>query len=367
MNRLQRLSREFGQSPWLDNLQRSDLESGRLAQLRDRGVRGLTSNPTIFQRSITASNDYDAQFHTLLDEGCDPIESYWRLVASDIDAACDVFAPVHRESSGADGHVSVEVDPGLAHDTTATADAAFALHRTIGRDNLMVKIPATLEGLDAIQAVIAAGESVNVTLIFGLDRYRAVVESYLAGLEDLAVDPDADLSAVAGVASFFVSRVDTEVDQRLEQIGTNRALALRGTAALTQARLAYRIFGEQFSGPRWQRLAARGARPQRLLWASTGTKNPSYSDVLYVDGLIGPQTVNTLPESTLEAFDDHGTLDRTLEVASDRLDEQWTTLAEVGIDMSDVAETLESEGVAAFRASFDSLLETLQDKARLRG
>lgn len=366
MNRLQRLSQDYGQSPWLDNLQRADLESGRLSRLRDRGVRGLTSNPTIFERSIAGSNDYDAELNALLDAGHDVQAAYWQLVMSDIAAACAVFEPVYRESAGADGHVSVEVDPGLARDTRGTAEAAAALHRAIDRENLMVKIPATVEGLPAIESLIAAGESVNVTLIFGLDRYRAVAESYLAGLEALAADPAADLADVASVASFFVSRVDTEVDRRLEQIGTHAALERRGSAALTQARLAYRIFGEMFSGPRWQRLADRGARPQRLLWASTGTKNPAYSDVVYVDGLIGPQTVNTLPEATLEAFDDHGTLDRTLDTEIDDLDERWAQLDEIGIDMDDVATTLEIDGVAAFSASFDSLLETLDDKARSR-
>jgi transaldolase len=227
----------------------------------------------------------------------------------------------------------------------------------------MVKIPATVEGLPAIRAMIAEGRNVNVTLIFGLPRYQAVMEAYLEGLEALAADPRADLSRVASVASFFISRVDTEVDKRLEAIGTEAALALRGTAALAQGRLAYRLFTQTFSGPRWEALAARGARVQRPLWASTGTKNPAYSDIAYVDGLIGPDTVNTLPEPTLEAFDDHGTVARTVDHDLDEADRVWAELAAVGIDMDDVGDTLEREGVASFQASFDELLAALTERA----
>lgn len=369
MNRLNRLCNEFGQSPWLDNLQRSYLTSGELAVFRDRGVRGLTSNPTIFHKAITGSDDYDEQFARLVRNGSDSVvDHYWDLVIDDIHGACDVFHPTFVDSDGADGYVSVEVDPGLAHDGAGTEQAARALHERIDRPNLMVKIPATLAGLPAIERMIAEGRRVNVTLIFGLERYEAVMEAYLAGLEEFASDPDADLAGVASVASFFVSRADTEVDRRLESIGTDAALALRGQAAIAQARLAYRRFREVFSGPRWEALAARGARVQRPLWASTGTKNADYSDVVYVDGLIGPDTVNTLPEATLEAFADHGTLQRTIDADPDQTDRVWAGLADVGVDMADVAAVLESEGVDSFQNSFDELLTALGTKAdELRG
>jgi transaldolase len=361
MNRLRRLSEEFGQSPWLDNLRRSYLTSGELEAMRDRGVRGLTSNPTIFQKAIQGSTDYDAQFAELAADGV--MAAYWSLVIADIHGACDVFASTYRDTNGVDGYVSVEVDPGLALDGAGTETAARDLHRRIDRPNLMVKIPATEAGLDAIEQMIAEGRSINVTLIFSIDRYRKVMEAYLAGLERLANDPEADLARVASVASFFISRVDTEVDRRLEAIGTPEALALRGRAAVAQGRLAYRAFRETFSGARWELLAGRGARVQRPLWASTGTKNPQYSDVAYVDGLIGPDTVNTLPEDTLEAFDDHGTLERTVDAGLADADRVWAALAEVGVDMDDVAVQLENEGVDSFQKSFDELITALETKA----
>jgi transaldolase len=361
MNRLRRLSEEFGQSPWLDNLRRSYLTSGELEAMRDRGVRGLTSNPTIFQKAIQGSTDYDAQFADLASDGV--TAAYWSLVIADIHGACDVFASTYRDTDGVDGYVSVEVDPGLALDGAGTETAARELHQRIDRANLMVKIPATEAGLGAIEQMIAEGRSINVTLIFSIDRYRKVMEAYLTGLERLAHDPQADLSRVASVASFFISRVDTEVDRRLEAIGTPDALALRGRAAVTQGKLAYRAFRETFSGERWEAVAARGARVQRPLWASTGTKNPEYSDVAYVDGLIGPDTVNTLPEDTLEAFDDHGTLARTVDTDLDDADRVWAALADVGVDMDDVAAQLESEGVDSFQKSFDELITALEAKA----
>jgi transaldolase len=363
VNPLARLSAEQGQSPWLDNLSRHHLVSGGLHAYRARGIRGLTSNPTIFQKAIQGSADYDEQFTALVAAGGSVGDHYWSLVIDDIHGACDVFSRIHDESDGVDGYVSLEVDPGLAHDGPGTEAAARALHQRLRRRNLMVKIPATVEGLPAIRAMIAEGRNVNVTLIFGLPRYQAVMEAYLEGLEALAADPRADLSRVASVASFFISRVDTEVDKRLEAIGTEAALALRGTAALAQGRLAYRLFTQTFSGPRWEALAARGARVQRPLWASTGTKNPAYSDVAYVDGLIGPDTVNTLPEPTLEAFDDHGTVARTVDRDLDEADRVWAELADVGIDMDDVGDTLEREGVASFQASFDELLAALAERA----
>ena len=368
MERLIRLYEDFGQSPWLDNLQRGYLTSGELARLRDNGIRGLTSNPTIFQKAISASADYDEQFRRISAERGPVIDDYWALVTHDIDAACDVFDPLFEASGGQDGFVSVEVDPGLAHDSAGTAQAARNLHTQIARRNLMVKIPATAAGIEPIREMIAEGRNINITLIFSLDRYAEVIEAYLSGLEALAADPSADLSTVSSVASFFVSRVDTEVDRRLEAIGTPAALELRGKAAVAQAKLAYQLFRERFTGARWEALAARGARVQRPLWASTSTKNPAYPDTLYVDELIGPDTVNTLPDATIEAFADHGTLRRRVDEDVDEAQAVWDHLAEVGIDMTDVAAQLEREGVSSFQKSFDELLTALDAKANeLRG
>jgi transaldolase len=362
-DRLHALSQEYGQSPWLDNLKRSYLTSGELARIRDRGIRGLTSNPSIFQKAIQGSPDYDEQFRELATDDHPIIDDYWAMVLADIHGACDVFSRVYDETDGLDGYVSVEVDPGLAHDGPGTEAAARELHERLHRRNLMVKIPATLAGIAPIRQMISEGRNINVTLIFSLERHAAVMEAYIAGLETLAEDPDADLSRVASVASFFISRVDVEVDRRLEAIGTDEALALRGKAALAQGQLAYRLFAETFTGDRWEALAARGARVQRPLWASTGTKNPDYSDVLYVDHLIGPNTVNTLPEATLEAFVDHGTLARTADASYHEADRVWQALADVGVDMDDVADQLEREGVDAFMKSFDELIGALETKA----
>ena len=363
MNRLQALSADLGQSPWLDNLKRSYLTSGELARMRDRGVRGLTSNPSIFQKAIQGSDDYDEQFRRLTTGDDAVIDAYWEMVFADIHGACDVFDTVYEETAGLDGYVSVEVDPGLAHDGPGTETAARDLHERLRRRNVMVKIPATVEGLPAVEQMIAEGRNINVTLIFSLERYQAVMDAYLAGLERFADDPAADLSRVASVASFFISRVDVEVDRRLEAIGTDEALALRGKAAIAQAALAYRQFRQTFSGPRWEVLAERGARAQRPLWASTGRKNPEYSDVLYVDELIGPDTVNTLPEDTLEAFADHGTLSRTIDTDVAGADGVWRALADVGVDMEEVSAQLEREGVDAFMKSFDGLIDALEQKS----
>ncbi len=362
-NRLQQLSKEQGQSPWLDNLKRSYLTSGELARIRDRGIRGLTSNPSIFQKAIQGSPDYDEQFKQLAADEHPVIDDYWAMVLADIHGACDVFSRIYDETEGVDGYVSVEVDPGLAHDSPGTETAARDLHERLRRRNLMVKIPATEEGLAPIRQMISEGRNINVTLIFSLDRHAEVMEAYIAGLEEFAEDPAADLSRVASVASFFISRVDVEVDRRLESIGSDEALALRGSAGLAQGQLAYRLFSETFSGPRWEALAARGARVQRPLWASTGTKNPEYSDVLYVDNLIGPDTVNTLPEATLEAFADHGVVARAVDASYDEADRVWQGLADVGVDMDEVSAKLEREGVDAFMKSFDELIDALKAKA----
>ncbi|MCA9297889.1 MAG: transaldolase, partial [Phycisphaerales bacterium] len=321
-------------------------------------------NPTIFQKAIQGSPDYDEQFSALLDQDEPMIDRYWELVLRDIRGALDVFAPLHEESGGTDGFVSVEVAPDLAHDTEGTTAAARSLHERIARPNLLVKIPATEEGVPSIRQMIAEGRSVNVTLIFSLDRYQAVMDAYLDGLDALAEDPAADLSKVASVASFFISRVDTEVDRRLEANGSEEALAARGKVAVAQGKLAYAQFRETFSGERWERLVARGARVQRPLWASTSTKNPAYPDTLYVDQLIGPDTVNTLPDTTLEAFADHGTLAQTIDDGVDEARALWAALPGLGVDMDDVAEQLEREGVSSFQKSFDELITALEDKAR---
>ena len=323
------------------------------------GVRGLTSNPTIFQKAMAGSTDYDDQFRALAKGGTTVLGSYWEMVVQDILGALEVLAGVHADSGGTDGFVSVEVAPDLARDTEGTTGAARRLHERINRPNLMVKIPGTAEGLGAIRQMITERRSINVTLIFSLERYDEVIEAYLSGLEAA----EGDLAAVASVASFFVSRVDTEVDRRLEAIGTREASALRGKAALAQAKLAYQLFERRFSGPRWEALAARGAQVQRPLWASTSTKNPDFPDTLYVDELIGPHTVNTLPDATLAAFVDHGTVARTVDVGVDEAAAVLEELAAVGVDMADVGKVLEEEGVASFAKSFDELIDVLRAKA----
>ena len=361
--RLQRLWSECAQSPWLDNIQRGWIIDGELQRWADRGVRGLTSNPSIFQKAISSTDDYDDEFHQAVSAGLDIEAAYWRLVTSDIAAAAAALRPVYDSSHGLDGFVSVEVAPALARDSSATVDAARDLHERLAAPNLYVKIPGTVEGLAAIAETIAAKRSVNVTLIFGLERYLAVADAYLEGLEHA----DGDLSTVSSVASFFVSRIDTEADRLLDEIGTPDALKLRGKTAIANAKVAYAHFCDIFNGPRWAPLAARGARPQRLLWASTSTKNPAYRDTLYVDELIGPHTVNTLPEATLEAFEDHGRVAATLTEGLNEAEDVLENIKTAGIDLAAVTAQLEHEGVAAFSKSFDELIETLTAKAEQRG
>jgi transaldolase len=359
---LKRLSLEHGQSPWLDNLQRGYLTSGALVALVERGVRGLTSNPTIFQKAIQGSADYDDQFRSEILKGSTAREAYWELVLQDIHGALDVFSDLYAQSSGTDGFVSVEVDPSLAHDTSGTLSAARLLHERISRPNVMIKIPATQQGLPAIREMIAEGRNVNVTLIFSLSRYQDVMDAYIEGLEQRLAS-GSPVSNIASVASFFISRVDNEIDKRLDQLGTPSALALRGTAAVNQARLAYAAFQKTFSGPRWDALAKAGASVQRPLWASTSTKNPTYPDTMYVDQLIGPDTVNTLPDATLEAFANHGTVGRTIDLNVGVSKRQWAELAMNAIDVDEVAAQLEAEGVASFIKSFDELIGVLEEKA----
>ncbi|MFL5960360.1 MAG: transaldolase [Gaiellaceae bacterium] len=360
-SRLHRLSAR-GQSVWIDYLSRDLLESGELKRMMEEdAVVGVTSNPTIFQKAISQGTAYDEQLKELLGHEQDAKEIFLHLAVRDVEDALDLLAPVH-EANAEDGYVSIEVDPTLAYDTKATYEEAIRFHEWIDRPNLYVKIPGTEPGLQAIEDCIAAGRSINVTLVFSLQRYREVVEAYLRGLERL-VEDGADPAKVRSVASFFVSRVDTEADQRLEAIGTEEALALRGKLAIANAKLAYEHYLQTFSGPRWEALERKGALPQRCLWASTSTKNPEYRDVLYVEELIGPHTVDTMPEETIEAFQDHGEVrgDTVLEGVDEahRLLEQ---LAEVGIDYDDVVATLEREGVQKFSDSFAELLEGVRAK-----
>lgn len=361
--RLVQLFEQEGQSPWLDNLKRSLISSGELVKVRDSGIRGLTSNPTIFQKAIQGSVDYDEQFQTLIRQGSSIIDSYWAMVLQDIHGALDVFAPVYTSSGGADGFVSVEVDPNLALDEAGTLIAGQHLWDTVHRPNLMVKIPATQPCIPAIRAMLAAGCNVNVTLIFSLERYQKVMDAYINGLEDRLAFGQT-INEIASVASFFISRVDSEVDARLESLGTSEALSLRGKAAIAQAVLAYETFQTTFSGPRWNALLAKGAKVQRPLWASTSTKNPNYSDTLYVNQLIGADSVNTLPDTTVDAFADHGIVARTIDFNVEQAHDVWQALHMIGIDMEDVAQILEREGVASFQKSFTELLDALSEKAQ---
>ena len=359
MTNLLDLYEKAGQSPWLDNLRRDWIRGGELAGWVERGVRGVTSNPSIFQKAMTGRHDYDEELGTLLAAGSSVEDAYWSMVVTDIEESLAVLRPVFDASDGLDGFVSVEVAPGLARDTQGTTAAALDLHRRIDEPNLYVKIPGTAEGLPAIRQVIAEGRSVNIPLLFGLARYDEVIEAYLSGLEA----HQGDLSAVSSVASFFVSRVDTEVDKRLEAIGTEAALALRGKAAVANAQLAYELFLTRFSGSRWEALAARGARVQRPLWASTSTKNPAYPATLYVDSLIAPDTVNTMPEATLDEFDASGTVARTADADLAGARRTLDDLADAGVDLDDVTRVLEDEGVASFGAAYDELLASLETKA----
>lgn len=361
--RLVQLFEQEGQSPWLDNLKRSLISSGELVKVRDSGIRGLTSNPTIFQKAIQGSVDYDEQFRSLIVNKNSIIDSYWAMVLQDIHGALDVFLSVYESSAGTDGFVSVEVDPNLALDEAGTLAAGQHLWDAVARPNLMVKIPATQPCISAIRDMIAAGRNVNVTLIFSLDRYQKVMDAYIEGLED-RIAAGHSIQEIASVASFFISRVDSEVDARLESLGTSEALSLRGKAAIAQAVLAYEAFQTTFSGPRWNALLAKGAKVQRPLWASTSTKNPNYPDTLYVDQLIGPDSVNTLPDATVDAFADHGTVARTIDVNVIEAHEIWRSLQMVGIDMEDVALKLEREGVASFQKSFTELIDALTVKAQ---
>jgi transaldolase len=350
-----------GQSVWIDFLSRPFVEDGDLEGLVRDGVAGVTSNPTIFQAAIAEGDSYDDQLREVLKTETEPKEVFLALAVQDIQGACDILRPTWDAvgKNARDGWVSLEVDPNLAHDTQGTIDEAKRLHELVDRPNLFVKIPATKEGLPAIEESIAAGIPINVTLIFSLERHREVAEAYVRGVQRLA-DSGGDLERMASVASFFVSRVDTEADKRLDEVGGHDEL--KGTLAIANAKLAYETYKQVFSGDRWEALRAKGASAQRCLWASTSTKNPDYRDVLYVEELIGPDTVNTMPRETVEAFMDHGNVRDSLEEDVDGARRTLDAFAEAGIDYDDVVETLEREGVEKFAKSFQQLFADVEAK-----
>jgi transaldolase len=351
---------ENGQSVWIDNLSRPLVRDGGLAELVSEGVTGVTSNPTIFQKAISSTDEYDEQLREVLKTEREPKEVFLALAREDIRGACDILADVFANGVRArQGWVSLEVDPNLAYDAAATANEAKRLHAMIERPNLFVKIPGTEPGLQAIEDSVAAEIPINVTLLFSLQRHREAAEAYIRGLRRLR-DAGGDLGKVASVASFFVSRVDTEADKRLDQIGGHDDL--KGTLAIANAKLAYLTYKELFSGPDWQELEQAGARPQLCLWASTSTKNPAYSDVLYVEELIGPDTINTMPDETIAAFRDHGRAENTLERDVDGARRTLERFAVAGIDYDDVVAVLEQDGVEKFAASFRELFDGVAAK-----
>jgi transaldolase len=363
---LRRLS-EQGQSVWIDYLSRDLLETGELERLvREDAVVGVTSNPTIFQRALAHGDAYDEQLRELMPSGLSTKNLFLELACRDVEVACDLLRPVWERSGGRDGYVSIEVDPNLAYDTAAQYAEARRLHETIGRPNAYVKIPATRAGVAAIEDSIAAGRSINMTLIFSIDRYVEVARAYQKGLVRLRA-AGGDVATVRSVASFFVSRVDTETDRRLDELGA--PTELKGRLGIANARLAYARYRELFSeqSDPWRQLAAAGAHPQRCLWASTSTKNPFYWDVLYVEELIGAETVNTMPEATLRAFADHGTVAPTLGRGLGHAQLLLERLADAGVDYDDVVRKLEAQGIDKFTASFAELLAGLETKMRALG
>ncbi|HET7327281.1 MAG TPA: transaldolase [Nocardioidaceae bacterium] len=363
-DRLKKLS-DAGVAIWLDDISRERLRTGQLTDLRDhKHLVGVTSNPTIFSKAVTDADEYAEQVHDLAVRGVGLEEAVRMITTYDVRWGCDVLQPVHDATDGLDGRVSLEVDPGLAHDSDATQAEAKALWWLVDRPNLFIKIPATKAGLGPITATIAQGMSVNVTLIFSLDRYAEVMEAYVAGLEQ-ARENGHDVSTIHSVASFFVSRVDTEVDKRLDKIGGEEAAAMKSKAAVANARLAYQRFEQTFTGDRWEALAAAGAHKQRPLWASTSVKDPDLPDTMYVEELVAPGVVNTMPEATLEAFGDHGEVrgDPADTVTGNYQDAQSVLdrLGELGVDYDDVVQVLEDEGVEKFEASWKELLDTVSD------
>jgi transaldolase len=360
----------FGQSIWQDDISRGQLTSGFLKRMvEETGIRGVTSNPTIFEKAIASGNDYDAQIASLLNAGKSALEIFEAVEVDDIRDACDLLRPVYDSSDAVDGYVAIEVSPDAARDADSTREQVRRLWAAVNRPNLMVKIPGTVEGIPVIQEMLAEGVNINVTLLFSIDSYRNVANAFVAALEERHAN-GLPVDRIASVASFFVSRVDTLVDKLLDEkaAATNDAelhdiyAGLKGTIAVANAQLAYAAFQEIFSGTRWEALEAAGARPQRPLWASTGTKNPAYSDTLYVDTLIGPHTVNTMPGKTIEAFLDHGTVSRTVDADIDGARSLIAELHTTGIDLKAVTDQLEEEGIASFVKSFESLLEGVESK-----
>ena len=359
MTKLQRLAR-LGQAIWLDYIERSLMTSGELQSLIDAGIQGMTSNPTIFQKAIASGEEYATDLSRLAREGRSSLEIYEKLVLDDIGRAADQLRPVFERTDGLDGYVSLEVSPALAHDTQGTIAEAKRFFSQLARPNILIKVPATSAGVPAIETLIREGVNVNVTLIFSLGHYEAVAEAYIRGLEKRLIDGE-DLSHVASVASVFVSRLDTAVDRALEEIGEK---SLQGKIAVANAKTVYARFKALFAGARWQRLARAGARVQRPLWASTGTKNPDYPDTLYVDSLIGPNTVNTLPPATLAAVRDHGAAAPTVEEGLDEARAQLARLADLGIDLDAITQELQDMGVKSFSDSFESLMATIEATRR---
>ncbi len=349
-----------GQAIWFDYIQRSLISSGEMQNLIDQGVRGVTSNPTIFEKAIAGSKDYDDALRRLAKNGRSTQEIYEELVLRDILLTADLFLPVYVSTRGLDGFVSLEVSPKLAYDTDKTVQEAKRLFNTLGKPNVMIKVPATDAGIPAAQALIAGGVNVNVTLLFSISQYVKAAEAYLSGLEK-HLSAGGDISKIASVASFFVSRVDTSVDAELEKLGNKD---LMGKAAIANAKIAYERFKGIFSGKRWERLAGNGAHVQRVLWASTGTKNPGYSDTLYVDKLIGPHTVNTLPPATLGMFLDHGRVSPTLETGLEHAKDQIDQLAKLGLNLDAITKKLEEDGVRSFASSFEALMNSIDTKRK---
>ena len=363
-----------GQSVWLDYIDRTILLNGALTQqIADDALTGMTSNPTIFEKALATGTAYDTQL-AAAPEGLTPWQLFELIESDDVRTACDQFRSVYEQSGGTDGYVSIEVSPNVANDADATVEEAHRLWKLVNRPNVMIKVPGTEEGSKALRRLIADGLNVNVTLLFAVDAYRRVIEAYLAGLEDRA-SAGGDLRRVGSVASFFISRVDSEVDARLDALiaaatddaTRSRLGALKGKAAIANAKMAYALFQKHFSGERWEKLRAQTARVQRPLWASTSAKNPAYRDVMYVEQLIGPDTVNTMPPSTITAFQDHGETARTVDAGVDAARDVLQSLASEGISMASVTDKLLAEGLASFQKSFDTLLAGLETKLRSLG
>ncbi len=366
-NRLQQLH-AAGQSVWLDFIDRRILRDGSLeARIANDALTGMTSNPTIFEKALSEGEAYDESLHAAK-HGLTPWQLFETIEVEDVKRACEIFRPVYDATGGKDGYVSIEVSPGVANDPDATIEEGRRLWEHVGHPNVMIKVPGTESGARAVRSLLAEGINVNVTLLFSLDAYRRVIDAYLDALDE-RVAAGQPVDHIGGVASFFVSRVDTEVDKRLDALAATlpedrrpHALALRGKAAIANAKLAYRLFQEKFSGARWEALAAKGAAVQRPLWASTGTKNPAYRDVLYVEQLIGPNTVNTLPPATIDAFRDHGDAAVTVTQHVDQAERDIADLAALGINLTEVTDKLLLEGIASFQKSFDGLLGGIEKK-----